>query len=266
MLTQRLALWRCHRRAFRRPLRADRSPRHLLQLVQLQLERLSIPAPVKGIAVEVTATAPLVCRQESLFADGPGQALSTGCSRPRLLAGLIDRLANRLGRDAVVRPRLVPDAQPELAYRYEPLIGNPALSLWERTGSNSPLSLWERAGVRGKQRVQNAKCKLQIANWVTSPHSSFIIHPSSFPLRLFRSPHPLSAMSLMPEGPPLRFAFRGQEHRIARAWGPERIETGWWRGRPIGRDYYRLETTSGRRFWLFHRLDDGRWFLHGTFE
>ena len=73
-------------------------------------------------------------------------------------------------------------------------------------------------------------------------------------------------MSVMPEGPPLRFPFRGEEHRVARAWGPERIETGWWRGPPVARDYYRVATTAGRRFWLFRRLDDGRWFLHGAFE
>ena len=47
---------------------------------------------------------------------------------------------------------------------------------------------------------------------------------------------------------------------------PERIQTGWWRGRTVGRDYYRVETACGRRFWLFRRLRDGRWFLHGAFE
>ena len=45
--------------------------------------------------------------------------------------------------------------------------------------------------------------------------------------------------------------------------GPERIETGWWRGHTIGRDYYCVETAAGHRYWLFRRLRDGRWFLHG---
>ena len=27
-----------------------------------------------------------------------------------------------------------------------------------------------------------------------------------------------------------------------------------------------VETTTGRRYWLFRDLDDGGWFLHGTFE
>ncbi len=83
------------------------------------------------------------------------------------------------------------------------------------------------------------------------------------PLRLLPRPLPLAATS---DGPPLRFHITGQQHHVAQAWGPERIETGWWRGRPVGRDYFRVETTAGRRFWLFRRLRDGKWFLHGTFE
>jgi len=34
----------------------------------------------------------------------------------------------------------------------------------------------------------------------------------------------------------------------------------------VGRDYYQVETACGNRFWLFRRLSDGRWFLHGTFD
>ncbi len=86
------------------------------------------------------------------------------------------------------------------------------------------------------------------------------------PLRLFREPVPVAVISVVPDGPPVRLVFRGREHRIARHWGPERIETGWWRGAMIGRDYYRVETASGQRWWLFRRLDDGRWFLQGAFE
>ena len=79
-------------------------------------------------------------------------------------------------------------------------------------------------------------------------------------------PVPLSAVAIMPDGPPLRFQFQGRRHRIVHARGPERIETGWWRGRAIRRDYYRVETTTGHRYWVFRRLNDGGWFLHGMFE
>ena len=65
---------------------------------------------------------------------------------------------------------------------------------------------------------------------------------------------------------PLRFEWRGRPQLVREASGPERIETGWWRARAVARDYYRIETTAGRRFWVFRRLRDGRWFLHGIFD
>jgi protein ImuB len=90
--------------------------------------------------------------------------------------------------------------------------------------------------------------------------------PLSRPLRLFPQPFALDVVSVVPDGPPLVFTWGGMERRIERTWGPERIQTGWWRARGVGRDYYRVETSLGHRFWLFRQLADGRWFLHGVFE
>jgi protein ImuB len=48
--------------------------------------------------------------------------------------------------------------------------------------------------------------------------------------------------------------------------GPERIESGWWDGRDVRRDYYVARTGSGVRLWVFReRRAQGRWFLHGVF-
>jgi protein ImuB len=71
---------------------------------------------------------------------------------------------------------------------------------------------------------------------------------------------------VVPDGPPLVFTWGGMERRIERTWGPERIQTGWWRASGVGRDYYRVQTALGHWFWLFRQLADGRWFLHGVFE
>jgi protein ImuB len=76
----------------------------------------------------------------------------------------------------------------------------------------------------------------------------------------------VEALAVFPEGPPGRFVWRGAEWRVASWWGPERIETGWWRGADVRRDYYVVTTQAGNRFWLFRRRDDGRWFLHGCFD
>jgi protein ImuB len=83
---------------------------------------------------------------------------------------------------------------------------------------------------------------------------------------LYPQPQLVEAVSVVPEGPPLKFHLRAEEHTVARRWGPERIETGWWRDGCIRRDYYRVETTVGERFWLFRELHSGRWFVHGEFN
>jgi len=48
--------------------------------------------------------------------------------------------------------------------------------------------------------------------------------------------------------------------------GPERIETGWWDGSEVRRDYYVAANARGERFWIYreHR-DPGAWYLHGVF-
>ncbi len=51
-----------------------------------------------------------------------------------------------------------------------------------------------------------------------------------------------------------------------RVSGPERIETGWWDGHDVRRDYYVAWTRAGVRLWIFReRPPDGGWFLHGVF-
>jgi protein ImuB len=83
---------------------------------------------------------------------------------------------------------------------------------------------------------------------------------------LISPPAEIETLSIVPDGPPVRFTWRRRAHQVVAQRGPERIETGWWRGRTARRDYYRVETALGQRYWLFRRLDDGRWFLHGVFE
>lgn len=48
--------------------------------------------------------------------------------------------------------------------------------------------------------------------------------------------------------------------------GPERLETGWWDGGDIARDYYVAGDARGGRLWIYReRLPPHRWFLHGMF-
>jgi protein ImuB len=51
--------------------------------------------------------------------------------------------------------------------------------------------------------------------------------------------------------------------------GPERIESGWWDGEDVRRDYFVAETPEGDIVWIFrdHRYGtaDGEWFVQGLF-
>jgi protein ImuB len=58
---------------------------------------------------------------------------------------------------------------------------------------------------------------------------------------------------------------RGLELSIVQAIGPERIETGWWRGQTVCRDYWRVEIETGQSLWIYRDLRQKRWFLQGEF-
>jgi protein ImuB len=103
---------------------------------------------------------------------------------------------------------------------------------------------------------------------------------ASRPLRLLPQPEPVEVLAEVPDGPPLRFRWRRALHEVIAADGPERIEGIWWSEHDgqfpghLARDYFRVEDTSGLRFWLFRSglyrdLGAGAnaptWFMHGTY-
>jgi protein ImuB len=48
--------------------------------------------------------------------------------------------------------------------------------------------------------------------------------------------------------------------------GPERIETGWWDGRDVARDYFYARNPSGMGLWIYRQRRGRRgWYLHGIF-
>lgn len=48
--------------------------------------------------------------------------------------------------------------------------------------------------------------------------------------------------------------------------GPERLETGWWDGNGIARDYFVAVNPKGMHLWIYRVCrEPGRWYLHGLF-
>ena len=90
------------------------------------------------------------------------------------------------------------------------------------------------------------------------------------PTRLLDPPEPVVATALLPDHPPRFFIWRKVRHTVAKADGPERITPEWWNGDKgsAARDYYRVETEQGGRFWIFRdapTAEGGRWWMHGFF-
>jgi len=97
------------------------------------------------------------------------------------------------------------------------------------------------------------------------------------PLRLFERPEPIATIAEVPDGPPLRFRWRRAMHEVVAIEGPERIAPQWWKSAPSNftRDYFRVEDSNGRRFWLYReglygaesalQANGPRWFVQGLF-
>jgi protein ImuB len=179
-------------------------------------------------------------------------SLSTGTNDASIAIGtLVDRLVGRLGRGQVA---VCEPAESHIPERSE---------VW-RLAMEAPLP-----GVSAR---------------VPPP-----THPPRPPLLLV-PPEPITVIAEVPEGAPQHVVWRRVARRIVRMEGPERIAPEWWRHvgasgmQPGTRDYYRLEDTTGARYWVFREglyedrpddqpeEDDGggddtppRWFMHGLF-
>jgi protein ImuB len=150
------------------------------------------------------------------------------------LPQLVERLRARLGNDAVYGLACVSEHRPEAAWRaVEPAATKP----------------------RARQKASSHSA---------SPNASSPSVP--LPLRWERS------VARPGEGRPLWLLDRPEPcdvDRLVLEEGPECIESGWWDGHDIARDYYIARNAQGARLWVFRTrretVEGARWFLHGWF-
>ena len=191
---------------------------------------------VSEVHVAVASQVLLVPQQRDLFDENPRMDRQA-------LSHLINRLAVRLGKENVVYPALQSGAQPEYSYRLKPLVD-----------------------ARRSPRRQVVKAKVG-SHRLTRPIR--LCHPpQAIEAKLQESKQDCPATQKGVRDlhrPPTALNIRGSSHSVVNAWGPERIETGWWRGPTVCRDYWRVATDTGQQFWIYRELRQNRWWLHGEF-
>ncbi|TWU45476.1 hypothetical protein Q31b_06480 [Novipirellula aureliae] len=237
--------------------------KHLLSLISTRFETLSIRHDVVKIKMDVPLTAPLRHSQSELFAsDVTTQASSSSLAfGGSSLSRFVDSLSGRLGRDTVWSVEATKDSLPENSYKLTIMTGNQNRANRKMRPSRT---------IRPAKTNTGGESKARTANHLPS-HADAMRRPLtvlSQPMTL----QPADGNSLNLGDVPEAFRLRGQTHRITRCWGPERIETQWWNGPSIRRDYYRVETSEGRWWWIYRDFSESKsgsqkstWMLHGQF-
>ncbi|HZB68757.1 MAG TPA: DUF6504 family protein, partial [Sphingomicrobium sp.] len=223
-----------------------RDPAHIVRLLADKVAGLDPGFGFDGFALTARWCEPLDPAQDALLGEAP---------RELELARLIDRLAARLGAERVRRPVRRESHLPEVASGWESAVSSPAFAgeVGREARRRGPSTI--RSSADGPPPLESEGRRLR-------------------PQRLLDRPEAIAVIYATPEGVPRRFVWRRAVHDIARVEGPERIAPEWWRAPSKARlrDYYRVEDSAGRRFWIYREglAGDGRggapaWYLHGLF-
>ncbi len=218
--------------------RPTADPHHLQTLLVGQLEQQLGTRPssaVWRVAIQATLTAPLTWHQTDLF-DGDV------IENRHQFARLVDNLSNRLGRRQVLRVRIEREPQPENGCTYQPMTGRRP---------------------DGAEQATLKKISSRLARHRAEPSPE---DPMRRPTRLLHPPQSIEVIALAPEGLPAQFKSGPQPYTVLQYWGPERLESGWWKGPSVRRDYFRVETQEGAWWWIYRDMQTNQWYLHGVFD
>lgn len=240
----------------------------------------AVQALVKGLCDELAAQRLGARRLELTVcrSDATTLGLAAGANQPtrdpthvfRLFQQVLDRIDPGFGIDAIA---LAARATAPLALQQHALADDAArasdidlASLYDVLGMRLGYAYVMRLAARASHVPERAVARVPPGEPVDA--SPWPAHWER-PLRLLPRPQPVAVVAPVPDGPPLRFVWDGITHPVVHAEGPERIAGEWWRERAAFRDYYQVEDSAGRRYWLFREgaygPEGARWFLHGLF-
>lgn len=138
----------------------------------------------------------------------------------------------------------------ELIERLRARLGSEAIELLELVPDHRPEAAW--------RRMVPEACAAAVPGSPPQdgPSAQAARRAGTRPLWLLPAPRRLRQRGGLPR-------YRGALHLEGE---PERIETGWWDGRDVARDYYNARDVHGRRLWLYRERErPHRWFLHGVY-
>ena len=194
---------------------ASRSQEHLTLLLETHFDKLSIPAPVVSIKIEVKKFDAFFAKNDSFLRDD--ELVSTPYSNHNLIQ-FMEQLQARLGDNYVKSVINTAQHCPEHASLHLDYKEKPNRKIGAALSTETP----------------------------ANPR----------PLWLLQKPKQLN----INKG---RLFYRKP---IAILSGPERIETHWWSGADVCRDYYVARELSGSKLWIYKEKNDaGKWYLHGIF-
>lgn len=208
----------------------SRCREHLLLLLETHFSQLSIPAPVVAVKLEVEQFDAFISHSDSLLQeDRAGPQQQQYPQQQNKLNQFMEQLQARLGNQPVKHIHTLAEHCPEYACQQ---------SDYEEYGD------YKEPGELRKLTAQQADSESrQVAN----------------------NPRPFW---LLPEPVQLVLKHGRLYHRkpITLISGPERIETRWWSGPDVRRDYYVAQEANGSRLWIYHeRRSECNWYLHGFF-
>jgi len=154
-----------------------------------------------------------------------GIELISGSLRP-LSAASLDAFAGLTGAAGAAEGR---DTAPQLVERLRARLGEEAVYGFCLIPEHRPEAAW--------RRVRELRAP--------SASEPIIDAEMPRPVWLLQEPLPLSKPDILQ--------------------GPERIESGWWDGKGVARDYYIARRHHGAKLWVFQERHSKRWYLHGVF-
>jgi protein ImuB len=214
---------------------ASRDPERMTAWVREHLAGMRLAAPVHTLRLH--------CEDSIAWSEPQPQLWATPQDGQQQLGRLIERLQARLGADQVQQLQQVEDHRPERAYQWVPA----QLQAPKPTQTRQPPQARSKLVKPSEQPVHQD-------DPATPPLGAL-----PRPIWLLEAPIALSERDNRP-------FWRTPMRLVA---GPERIETGWWDGHLVQRDYFIAEDEDHLLYWIYRQRLPGDtragWFMQGRF-